>query len=130
MSPRSRVNITNFKKVFYSLFPLHFRHELLHDIIVIIMPTNDWKPCEYLKSKCLDLGARLGIHAALILLQYVKCNGMPIQIIPSHCLPCLSLEDVSWFTTWFVLSLFHLCLTFFTNYVKAFSSFSNMSLSI
>jgi hypothetical protein len=55
---------------------------------------------------------------------------MPIQIIPSHCLSCLSLGDVSWFTTWFVLSMFHLCLTFFSNYVKAFSSFSNMSLSI
>jgi hypothetical protein len=39
------------------------------------MPTNDWKPCEYLKSRCLDLGARLGIHVALVLLQYVKCMG-------------------------------------------------------
>jgi len=65
MSPRLRVDITNSKKVFYSIFPLHFGHELFHDIIVIIMSTNDQKPCEYLKSRCLDLGARLGIHATL-----------------------------------------------------------------
>lgn len=55
---------------------------------------------------------------------------MPIQIIPSHRLSCLSLGDVSQFTTWFVLSMFHLCLTFSSNCAKAFSSFSNMSLSI
>lgn len=42
----------------------------------------------------------------------------------------MSIGYVSWFTTWFVLSMFHLCLTFFSNYAKAFSSFNNMSFSI